>query len=689
MHSFCLECLQRVPLIHKEGNKHYIDCPVGKRNFPVPDGGVASFRPSHVIVNLIEVYQKLRMERNPDDKPSVKQHPTLESTAVPPTDHDLHKDTKPPSQGSELNCSNCKTGKADLFCDNCQELVCSDCIGLDKHFNHAHVPSRDAYSQHEANLVDSTIHPLNHEIARFIDARQGVLDVKKGVLQQAESTRSDIYNLVSELRKNLDEAEKKLVADLDEGLEIQLGVLNKQLSNLDASLDQMDECKKQIEKFIDQAHVDGSPLEIIAKKSELKFYTQCVISKVQNATFEPFVKPSIQLVMKDKIKDAFSTLGHIVMLDQVSEIKLDVSYEHIPVANQLSSVAISFVLPDGQLFPVPPIDINCYLTLIPEDTEPLPLDIPCSVMTSPDADGLYRVNFTPLARGPHQLSVQVKGDERIQDCVLPVSASPEMRMKSIGSIKVPCPTGVVVDGEGRLIISNCSKHRLDVFTKSGSQCTSICPHEGDLLKMHYPQGLALSSKGTILVSDGMNNCVQEFTLNGNRESVSGFINCPLGIAISKKTQNVFVVESKKNAVQVLKPDLSFSYSFGIDSATKLGKLSKPHDVIIDSDGFVYVTDYGNHRVVKFTAEGQAISVFGGKECQLHRPSGITIERNFLYINQDGSNLVIINTDGQYVTSLKKNCIWFASNSWLNGITIDVNTGVLYVSKYADGKIDLR
>ena len=43
-----------------------------------------------------------------------------------------------------------------------------------------------------------------------------------------------------------------------------------------------------------------------------------------------------------------------------------------------------------------------------------------------------------------------------------------------------------------------------------------------------------------------------------------------------------------------------------------GQISKPESAIVDSKGNVYIADYGNDRIQKFTNDGAFISKWGTK-----------------------------------------------------------------------------
>ena len=59
--------------------------------------------------------------------------------------------------------------------------------------------------------------------------------------------------------------------------------------------------------------------------------------------------------------------------------------------------------------------------------------------------------------------------------------------------------------------------------------------------------------------------------------------------------------------------------------TAVGKLRYPYDIWLADDGTVFVAEFGNNRVQRFTREGESLGAWGGpgrQPGQLHQPWGL-------------------------------------------------------------------
>ena len=701
-HSFCLQCLQCVPIELVNGS-HYLPCPTCRVSCPVPDKGVASLPPSFVINNLIEVYGLMKKvsdhqhascdicdDNNADRyckqcakflcpqclhhhnnwKPNVS-HQIISLDEVASSVY-LLPQAKP---GPTMICTD-HNEPLKVFCNTCQQLICRDCT-VKKHKDHDYNLVTKTYKQHKDGIVQSSLRPLNQEYDRLQEARLILVTRKNKISQQCETAIEEIDHTITQIKNHLDETGRKLKEDARLALKHKDSVLDEQIKEIDAAIDQVLEYRDHV----DQCVKVGTLQQLLLTKPQITSHSQNVIKSVKDKIFEPVEQADIRLVKSDKINQIRNNIGTIkYTCTSLRLARLKVFRRHIPLTGRESTITISLSLPNGSPAPVHLSLINCHLTRS-DNTYP----IQCSIKESSQL-GQYNIVFTPAIRGLHQLHVAVNYKEIPGSPVsVPVSVPPEMRgtpVKTITGLKRP--TRVAVTDDGLVIVSEWGGHCITIFNREGKKIKSIGTEGNGRGQLQYPQGVAVTSKGTILVSDTFNHRIQRFTIEGDCVSCIGTkgngplqFRYPSGITVNKITGQVIVADWDNHRVQVLQPDLTFSHMFGSKGSGQ-GQFVHPSDVTIDSQGFVYVTDSDTHRVQKFTPEGQFVSSFGteGDEPgQLNRPTGITVDDNdLLYVYSSGSGYVTVYATNVHIKTER------SSTNRVNGVTLDSN-GDLYVCQF--------
>ena len=563
----------------------------------------------------------------------------------------------------------------DLFCESCQQRICHDCT-VSKHEKPLHKYNliTDTYRQRKDAIDQSCLQPLNEEYDRLVAAQKTLTSNRNEIPRNAQATNDEIWQAIHQIKNRLDETGRTLTQKVDSAAQYKVGVFDQQLKEVDTALGQVAECRDHVDQCVNV----GSPEQVLLTTPQIMTHTQSVIASVKDKTFQPLEQPDIQLVKSDTIPQIHESIGEVKCTFQSAKVTL--SCRHIPLINQESTVTIALSVPDGFPAPVPPSLINCRLTP-PHNSPPMQ----CSIKESSQS-GQYSVVFTPLTRGIHQLHVTVNGGNIPGSPVsVPVSVPPKMRgtpVKTIGT-GLNGPRGVAVTDDGLVVVSDGRSHCITILDSEGRKIRSIGTQGKGRGHLERPQGVAITSKGTILVADWNNDRIQEFTMEGDCVSCVGTkgtgplqFNCPCGITINKTTGQVFVADDHR--VQVLHPDLTFSHMFG-SKGFWLGQFHSPQDVAIDSQGYVYLTEFRKSHVQKFTPEGQFVSLFGTKGSgpgQLLYPSGITLDDNDLvYVNNNNQFISVFSTNGRYITRIEK----IKSESafgYFAGIKFDTN-GDLY------------
>ena len=95
----------------------------------------------------------------------------------------------------------------------------------------------------------------------------------------------------------------------------------------------------------------------------------------------------------------------------------------------------------------------------------------------------------------------------------------------------------------------------------------------------------------------------------------------------------------------------------IGSAGKeTGYLKKPGDIFINSQGYIFITDTGNNRIIKMTKEGTTLNIFKGpKQKPLNSPGGVFADDDGnMYIADTGNGRIVhLSAGGEFVEEFVK------------------------------------
>jgi hypothetical protein len=108
-------------------------------------------------------------------------------------------------------------------------------------------------------------------------------------------------------------------------------------------------------------------------------------------------------------------------------------------------------------------------------------------------------------------------------------------------------------------------------------------------QLNFPSGVAVDASGYVYVGDGANNRVDKFESSGKFVLAWG-----VGVADGASELQTCTTECKK----------------GIQSPMA-GGFEFPTGVAVDASGDVYVVDWAQHRIEKFSSQGMFILMFGG------------------------------------------------------------------------------
>ena len=194
--------------------------------------------------------------------------------------------------------------------------------------------------------------------------------------------------------------------------------------------------------------------------------------------------------------------------------------------------------------------------------------------------------------------------------------------------------GVAVDDDDNIIyVTDSQNGNVFKFDQHGTKVKSVKAAEDSLA------GIAVSGD-QIIIADVRNCQLLSFTRDLYLTKVIDYNSGkPIGVACDQDS-NMYVCNS--DCIQVFDTHGVFQYSFS-DKGNTSCKLDTAHSICVAGD-LVYVTEWGrNHSVSAFAKNGKLITLFdkiGSKEGEFHLPSGLAMDsEGVLYVCDYGNSRI--------------------------------------------------
>ncbi|OUW35257.1 MAG: hypothetical protein CBD39_00950 [Flavobacteriaceae bacterium TMED179] len=227
----------------------------------------------------------------------------------------------------------------------------------------------------------------------------------------------------------------------------------------------------------------------------------------------------------------------------------------------------------------------------------------------------------------------------------------------------------------------------------------------EMNQFNYPTGIAVDKDENLYVSDMNNHRIQKWlkgstvgiTIAGGNDygSESNQLNKP-GKIVLDGLESIYIADTENHRVQKWYKGATEGETVagGNGPGDNLYQLNTPYGIALDKDGFLYISEIENHRVIRWnpnTKQGKVVAGGNGpglESNQLTHPMGIVLDDDKnLYVADTYNHRVQLWTPGaiEGVTILNFNDIEFESINYFSGITIDKNKK-LYLSDYENRRI---
>ena len=630
LHSFCRHCLEGLPVYSQE-NKYFMKCPTCRTSAELPEPtGPAAFPVAFHINNLKEVYRLMKQERvmncsKHDDSLRIFcefcQELVCPDCAI--SDHRNH-------QCASVEDSYSKHHQMIETRLNSISKMMDDIINA-----LTVLTNRENEIKKQGDMVKQEIHltaeemiekirqserQLTREVETAVDSKLQVLSGQKGLAETSLSQLKDCKEFVEQSLKT--------------GSHQQVLMSKKQMM----------ECMSHVTKDINVEEyntIEKADVQLIRNNKcigDISYTTalqQCRVKKINHHQItcekERVSFPlSLELPNSSLITVPLSSLSCSVVSNDNTPINTTVTTTDHPGVYRIHcspvmngphqvNVQINSVQLESTSLVIP---FNPYLAKHTSIRTIDGLNKPCGVAVSDDGYAIVTEN-----RGSCITVLDREGKK--------VKSFSSGRIKFLSSTSFSCPRGVAIIPDNFILVTD--NHKIQKLTFDGKLIASVGQQGSKPLEFNYPWGITISpTTGQILVADCDNHRIQvlnpDLTFSysfGSYGSAKGQFGFPRFIAIDNQGF-VYVSDWGNNRIQVFTSNGKYISTFGFGA----GQLQYPIGLIINNN-LLYVAEEYNHRVSIFTTDGQFVSSFGekgNKKDQFNGPYGIALDNEgYVYV----------------------------------------------------------
>ena len=223
------------------------------------------------------------------------------------------------------------------------------------------------------------------------------------------------------------------------------------------------------------------------------------------------------------------------------------------------------------------------------------------------------------------------------------------------------PWGVAVGPDGAVYVSDTWNHRVQKFSPEGEPLTTWGQYGQPLPEVPEsssyfwgPRGIAVNTEGHVFVADTGNKRIVVFdsegaylTEFGTGGLDPGQFDEPVGVAVSQDG-TVYVTDTWNQRIQSFIPDETGAMYFPLqqwDVNAWFGQsLDNKPFIAVGPDNHVFITDPEGFRVIEFTDAGEFVQTwgdFGVGPAELGLPSGVTVDDDgFVWVTDAGNNRIL-------------------------------------------------
>ena len=692
LHSFCLECLDKLAGFARRQLQTTIKCPVCQTSFQIPEGDTFNNLPTSFHLNrLVDVLvlkdasaraQKCGScdENNSATcycfvcqnflcKDCFHAHQRLKATRGHRNvlidklqTQDVEELINRPVMCSQQYHEN---QPLEFYCEQCKVPICHKCSVV-SHNRHTITDTQKAAQVRKMQMAEA-MKKVKAETVLYeneIKKQINLMDKNKNEILSAEKKMTEA---VEEMIRDLREHERKMKANLTEIYEAQQKHHTTRMENFELIVTQQKNCVERGESILER----NISVEILQTNQAIVGRYEELLNARKPEIYKP---PHVHYILENK--------PHI--LDRIVVSNTDPS---MPLAELQSEKEVM----EGK---------ETNFTIVTRDSDGLQGyqesdDIKVHILTpagdqlktdrKDTKDGRYTVTYTPQCAGQHRVEIHVNG-QPLTGSALVVQVVPRQYQfvfqfgstgKAQGEFNGPCDIAVS-EKTGTIAVADTGNNRIQMFSSAGNFLREIklktkpyslaFTESGDVIAcMPYgenqlclfteggqfikhindkhlktPRNISIGSDSRIIACDFEDKQIQVLSPDGNNllHSFSA-PDCDSFPCCAVYHQDTFFVSYPfADCVKVFNNAGVYQYGIGCEGYGD-GQLMFPTGLVIDKVNQLIVCDTGNRRLQVFTLDGKFVAKITGQHS----------------VNSALCNIAYNKKGNVLVTDSNKNCIY--------------------------------
>ncbi|TRY65997.1 hypothetical protein DNTS_003777 [Danionella cerebrum] len=690
LHTFCERCLQN----YIPPQSLTLSCPVCRQTSILPEKGVAALQNNFFITNLMEVLQ-----REQDTRPEASSGLESATTSGPP-----------------LSCPNHEGKVMEFYCESCETAMCLECTE-GEHREHVTVPLRDVLEQHKAALKNQ-MDAIRNRLPQLSSAVELVQEISLQLSDRKKQAVSHISSTFEELEKALQQRKNTLINDLENICSSKQKVLQSQLAALVQGQENIESCcsfseralsrgsatevllvQKQmsermtalaLQPFPEQphenAHLDCQLETEGLRRSILNLGVLLSTSAVAHSSVAAGEglrhavvgqNTTITVTTKDKDSELVKT-GNASLRAQISSPDGSITDTDV-TDNKNGTYEVGFTLRSEGDF-----SFSMLLYGRPIRGSPFRLRAikACDAPQSPEdvkrrlkspgtgGTGTGHVRQKALRRPSSMYSTTKKKENPIEDELIYRVGTRGRERGEFSNLQGIASTS----GSGRIVLADSNNQCIQVFSNDGQFKLKFGVRGRSPGQLQRPTGIAVDMNGDIIVADYDNRWLSIFSSDGKFKSKigAGRLMGPKGVAVDKNG-HIITADNKACCVFIFQANGKLVSKFGAKGTSdrqftdksaantptepkqsKAAPAFSPHFVAINNKNEIVVTDFHNHSVKVYNADGEFLFKFGSHgegNGQFNAPTGVAVDSNGNIIVADWGNsrIQVFDSNGSFLS----------------------------------------